>query len=104
MDAHRPPNGMFKSAPAHRVSPGLGTAQKNKDRVEKANPITTLPATVRYFIAHGDADRLVPHHQSELLAAALKEVGVPVTLYRQRRIMASVMTADEMRRSSLPGS
>lgn len=34
-----------------------------------------------FFIAHGDADPLVPHHQSELLEAALKRAGVPVTFY-----------------------
>ena len=30
---------------------------------------------------HGDRDPLVPHHQSELLEAALKQAGVPVTFY-----------------------
>jgi len=34
-----------------------------------------------FLIVHGDADPLVPHHQSELLAAALKAAGVPVTFY-----------------------
>jgi acetyl esterase/lipase len=34
-----------------------------------------------FLICHGDHDPLVPHHQSELLEAALKKAGVPVTFY-----------------------
>ncbi len=34
-----------------------------------------------FLICHGDVDPLVPHHQSELLAAALEKAGVPVTFY-----------------------
>src|SRR6185503_4377939 len=33
-----------------------------------------------FLINHGDQDPLVPHHQSELLFAALKSAGVPVRL------------------------
>jgi len=34
-----------------------------------------------FIVVHGDSDLLVPHHQSELLVAALAKAGVPVTLY-----------------------
>ena len=34
------------------------------------------------LLIHGDADRTVPFHQSELLEAALKQVNVPVKLIR----------------------
>ena len=34
-----------------------------------------------FLIMHGDRDPLVPHHQSKLLEAALKQAGVPVTFY-----------------------
>jgi acetyl esterase/lipase len=34
------------------------------------------------LLVHGDADRTVPFHQSELMEAALKKVGVPVKLIR----------------------
>jgi dipeptidyl aminopeptidase/acylaminoacyl peptidase len=34
-----------------------------------------------FLIIHGDMDPLVPHHQSELLEAALKKAGVPVLFY-----------------------
>lgn len=34
------------------------------------------------LLIHGDADRTVPFHQSELLEAALKKVNVPVKLIR----------------------
>ena len=33
-----------------------------------------------FLIVHGDADPLVPHHQSELLEAALRQAGIPVKL------------------------
>ncbi len=48
----------------------------------RASPITYItPRTPPFLIAHGDADTLVPHQQSELLAAALKKSGIPMTLY-----------------------
>jgi dipeptidyl aminopeptidase/acylaminoacyl peptidase len=34
------------------------------------------------LLIHGDADRTVPFHQSELFEAALKKVNVPVKLIR----------------------
>jgi acetyl esterase/lipase len=34
-----------------------------------------------FLIVHGELDPLVPHHQSELLVAALERVGGPVTFY-----------------------
>jgi acetyl esterase/lipase len=34
------------------------------------------------LLIHGDADRIVPFHQSELMEAALKKVNVPVRLIR----------------------
>jgi acetyl esterase/lipase len=34
------------------------------------------------LLIHGDADRTVPFHQSELMEAALKDAGVPVKLIR----------------------
>jgi dipeptidyl aminopeptidase/acylaminoacyl peptidase len=37
------------------------------------------PKDPPFLIAHGDQDRLVPHHQSELLHAALMAAGVPST-------------------------
>ncbi len=57
-----------------------GAIQDNKDKARAANPITyvTLGAPP-FLIMHGDQDPLVPHHQSELLEAALKKAGVEVT-------------------------
>jgi acetyl esterase/lipase len=102
MDAHRLPNGMVHNSPGSPESRLIGgPLQKNKDRAEKANPITYITHnTPPFLIAHGDADRLVPHHQSELLAAALKEVGVPVTFYTVKGGGHGFRdaTADEMRR------
>lgn len=83
MDAHRLPNGM-KHDPANSPESELigGAIQENKDKTAKANPITYVtPGDPPFLICHGDADPLVPHHQSELLEAALKQAGVPVTFY-----------------------
>jgi acetyl esterase/lipase len=84
MDAHRVPG----AALVHD-SPGSpearlvgGPIQENKEKVARANPITYLGKDAPPFlIVHGDADPLVPHHQSELLRDALEKAGVPVTLY-----------------------
>jgi dipeptidyl aminopeptidase/acylaminoacyl peptidase len=83
MDAHRLPNGMVHD-PADSPESQLvgGAIQENKEKVRRANPITYVTKNAPPFlICHGDSDPLVPHHQSELLAAALKEAGVPVTFY-----------------------
>jgi acetyl esterase/lipase len=54
--------------------------------VQRANPITYItPQAPPFLIAHGDADPLAPHHQSELLEAALKSAGVPVKLHTVKR-------------------
>lgn len=83
MDAHRLPNGMTHD-PANSPESELigGAIQENKDRTARANPITYVtPGDPPFLICHGNKDPLVPHHQSELLEAALKKAGVPVTFY-----------------------
>jgi acetyl esterase/lipase len=83
MDAHRLPSGMTHD-PANSPESELvgGAIQENKDKVARANPITYItPGDPPFLICHGDADPLVPHHQSELLEAALKKSGVLVTFY-----------------------
>ena len=87
MDGHRPPNGMVHD-PANSPESELigGAIQENKEKTEKANPITYITKNAPPFlICHGDSDPLVPHHQSELLEAALKAAGVPVTFYTVKR-------------------
>jgi acetyl esterase/lipase len=83
MDAHRPPNGMVHDTPDSPESQLIGgPIQENKEKTARANPITYVTSNAPPFlICHGDADPLVPCHQSELLAAALKKAGVPVTFY-----------------------
>jgi acetyl esterase/lipase len=83
MDAHRLPNGQLHD-PADSPESQLvgGAIQDNREKTARANPITYITSNAPPFlICHGDADPLVPHHQSELLAAALKKSGVPVTFY-----------------------
>src|SRR4029450_9467519 len=47
-----------------------------------ASPISYVSADPPILLIHGDADRTVPFHQSELMEAALKKVSVPVKLIR----------------------
>jgi len=81
MDAHRLPNGMSHDGTGSPESRLIGgPIQRNKEKVARANPITYItPVDPPFLIAHGDQDRLVPIHQSQLLEAALKAAGVPVT-------------------------
>jgi len=83
MDAHRLPGGQVHNtadSPESRLVGG--PVQENKEKAIAANPITYVTKDdPPFLIVHGDADPLVPHHQSELLEAALKKAGVPVTFY-----------------------
>jgi dipeptidyl aminopeptidase/acylaminoacyl peptidase len=83
MDAHRLPKGMVHNGVQSPESLLVGgPIQENKDKVARANPITYVTKDAPPFlICHGDADPLVPRHQSELLAAALRKAGVPMILY-----------------------
>jgi acetyl esterase/lipase len=83
MDAHRLPNGQLHD-PADSPESQLvgGPIQGNKEKTARANPITYITSnTPPFLICHGDVDPLVPHHQSQLLEAALKKAGVFVTFY-----------------------
>jgi acetyl esterase/lipase len=83
MDAHRLPGAPVYNKPDSPLSELIGgTLEDNRDKVESANPINYVTEDCPPFvIVHGDSDLLVPHHQSELLVAALGKAGVPVTLY-----------------------
>jgi len=83
MDEHRHPDGMIHNVPDSPESQLIGgPIQENKEKVAKANPITYVTKDdAPFLIIHGDVDPLVPHHQSELLEAALKKAGVPVSFY-----------------------
>lgn len=83
MDAHRVPGGMLHDPADSPESQLIGGAlQANLDKATRANPITYVNGDEPPFlIVHGDKDPLVPHHQSELLKAALDKGGTPVTFY-----------------------
>jgi acetyl esterase/lipase len=83
MEAHRLPNGMVHNSPDSPESKLIGgNIQDNPEKCAKANPITYITKDdPPFLIVHGDKDPLVPHHQSEILEAALKKAGVPVTFY-----------------------
>jgi acetyl esterase/lipase len=61
-----------------------GPIQAHADRVARANPITYLGGgdVPPFLIVHGDRDRLVPCHQSELLADALAAAGADAEFVR----------------------
>jgi acetyl esterase/lipase len=83
MDAQRLPNGMTHDPADSPESQLLGGAiQENPDKAARASPLTYVTRDdPPFLICHGDADPMVPHHQSELLEAALRQAGVPVTFY-----------------------
>jgi acetyl esterase/lipase len=83
MDAHRVPGGMVHDAPNSPESELVGgPIQERPEAVALANPITFARSDAPPFlIVHGEVDPLVPHHQSELLVAALEAAQVPVTFY-----------------------
>ena len=83
MDAHRLPGAPVNNKPDSPLSELIGgNIADNRDKVENANPLNYVTKDCPPFIVvHGDSDLLVPHHQSELLVAALAKARVPVTLY-----------------------
>ncbi len=65
-----------------RVEPLPKTSTEYK-RVLAASPITYVsPNAAPFLLVHGDADRMVPFHQSEMMQEALQKFGVPVKLLR----------------------
>jgi acetyl esterase/lipase len=83
MDDHRLPDGMVHNTPQSPESLLIGgPIQDMKMEAARANPITYVRQDAAPFlIVHGDQDPLVPHHQSVLLADALRKTGVPVQFY-----------------------
>lgn len=86
MDAHALPDARLKhnapNSPEARLVGGPIQEQPYRDRAARVNPITYLTKDAPPFlIIHGDADPTVPHHQSELLNAALKQTRVPVRFH-----------------------
>jgi acetyl esterase/lipase len=86
MDAHRGEDDMVHETPDSPESLVIGGAiQDHPDLVKQANPIAYVTSSAPPFlIVHGDADPFVPHHQSVLLADALRAAGVPVTFHTVR--------------------
>ena len=81
MDAHRASaEAMVHDTPDSPESQLIGgPIRDNTDKVARANPITYVTTDdPPFLIVHGDTDLLVPHHQSELLDAALRKAGVRV--------------------------
>ena len=82
MDSHRVPGSKMAHDPPDSPESILvgGAIQEHPDRVAAANPITYVTADdPPILIMHGDDDRLVPIHQSEIFETALQKAGVDVT-------------------------
>jgi acetyl esterase/lipase len=59
-----------------------GPIEERRDECAAANPIGYVASGAPpMLLLHGQADQFVPHHQSELLFAALKEHGNEATFY-----------------------
>ena len=82
-DTHRLPGGIVHDDSNSPESELIGgPIQERKDEVARANPITYVtPDDPPFLIIHGDQDLSVPHHQSELLYAALQKAGVEATFH-----------------------
>jgi acetyl esterase/lipase len=79
-----------------------GPVQKNKERANRANPITYItPESPPFFIMHGKQDDVVPVRQSELLHRALVEAGLDSTLMIIPGMGHGVMELDEARWAEL---
>jgi acetyl esterase/lipase len=86
MDAHRLPQGQ-RHDPADSPESQLigGPIQEHPEKTARANPVKFVTSgDPPFLIVHGDQDPLVPHHQSQLLEAALKQAGVPVIFHTVR--------------------
>ncbi len=82
MDAHaRPDSPIVHDDPASPESILIGGPIQdpaNYEKVQAANPITYVTDDdPPFLILHGDVDPVVPHHQSELLHAALGNLKLP---------------------------
>jgi acetyl esterase/lipase len=81
-DAHRLPDGATANLADSAQSRLIGAPiQSVPTKTQAANPIQYVsPDDPPFLIVHGDRDRTVPHHQSELLRDALKRAGVAVEM------------------------
>jgi len=79
------PAGLFPAALTAAVPPGMSVQPEymlvggsdDRDLLAAASPVSYVtPGAAPFLLVHGDSDGLVPHSQTELLAAALAEAGV----------------------------
>jgi acetyl esterase/lipase len=85
MDSHALPGARLKHDDPKSPEACLlgGPVQENREKAARANPLTyvTTNALPPFLIVHGDADPVVPFHQSELLFDALRRAGGCVRLH-----------------------
>ena len=82
MDAHLPEHARVHVRAGSPESMLMGfDISQNPEGVQAANPLTYITKDAPPFLLmHGDADEVVPHHQSELLLNALRRAGVTASL------------------------
>ncbi|MEM6472826.1 MAG: alpha/beta hydrolase [Planctomycetota bacterium] len=84
MDAHAIPGAKLKHDAPNSPEAALigGPIQDFPKQAARANPIQYVsPDDPPFLIVHGDQDPLVPHHQSEIFAKALRDGGVEMTFH-----------------------
>lgn len=86
MDAHALASAPFAHdgarSPESRLVGGPIQESPYRELAMRVDPIRYLTADAPPFlIVHGDQDPLVPHHQSEILFAALEKLGVPARFH-----------------------
>ncbi|MGC4111446.1 MAG: alpha/beta fold hydrolase [Nocardioides sp.] len=86
MDAHAVAGARLihnaRQSPESRLVGGPLQEKPYCDLAARVNPIPFLSKNAPpYLIVHGSVDPLVPHHQSELLYAALTKLGIPVRFH-----------------------
>jgi acetyl esterase/lipase len=64
-------------------APGAAASSAAAKQYREDSPVTHVtPDDPPFLLLHGDADKTVPFQQSEIMEAALRNVGVPVKLIR----------------------
>jgi len=85
MDTHATPKAVLKHNDPESPESRLlgGPVLENREKALRASPVTYVStnALPPFLIVHGDADPVVPFHQSELLFGALQKAGASVGLH-----------------------
>ena len=81
LTAFRPPFEFWEREPKTNALVVISDRERRKEIGRQISPITHVsPKSAPALIVHGDADKLVPLQQAEVMVAKLKAAGVPTEL------------------------